>query len=301
MSGPVSEGAAVLVGNGLSQAAGAGSWAALMAELKGAAGITGDIERGAFPLVYEQIYLRGRERGAWQREGELKHRIAAQLADVQTTPLHRRVMDLPVQHVLTTNYDLALEGGARWAPHRPVPVRESTHSLFRACRAPDGQGPTLWHIHGEAAAPSTILLGHRQYAGTLQQVRDHVNGRLAYKNLHLPFTLGQRLQRDDWALRSWVDLFFTAHLHMVGFGLDPVEHHLWMLLGMRRRWQLDHGVDLAGSITLWTHAGLRATPWGGLVEAHGVTLNEVAPKPTTSPEWTALYDLCLDGIHAASR
>jgi hypothetical protein len=297
----VSEGAAVLVGNGLSQAAGAGSWGALIAELKQAAGITDEIEQGAFPLVYEQIYLCGRERGAWRREGQLKHRIAAHLSDVQTTPLHQRVMALPVQHVLTTNYDLALEGGVRWAPHRPVPVRESTHSLFRACRAPDGHGPTLWHIHGEAAAPPSILLGHRQYAGTLQQVRDHIHGRLAYKNLRLPFTLGQRLQRDDWSLRSWVDLFFTADLHMVGFGLHPVEHHLWMILGMRRRWQLDHGVTLAGGVTLWTHEGDTHTPWAGLVQAHGVTLKGVAPLPTTGPGWTDLYHRCLDGIDAAVR
>ncbi len=46
---------------------------------------------------------------------------------------------------------------------------------------------------------------------------------------------------------SWVDLFFTTDVHILGLGLGVVEMHLWWVLTYRAR-QMAEGLELDGKV-----------------------------------------------------
>ncbi len=55
-----------------------------------------------------------------------------------------------------------------------------------------------------------------------------------YKSLKLDSLL-KRLKNGENFTTSWVDLFFSHDIHIVGLGLDFIEIHLWWLLTYRSR------------------------------------------------------------------
>ncbi|WP_258197864.1 SIR2 family protein [Pseudomonas capeferrum] len=69
--------------------------------------------------------------------------------------------------ILTTNYDFTIEeafAGPLYNPSFLYP--ESRYSLFRRYQAATRD---IWHIHGDSARPSSMVLGYDQYAGSLQK------------------------------------------------------------------------------------------------------------------------------------
>jgi hypothetical protein len=143
---------------------------------------------------------------------------------------------LPVEEILTTNYEFALEqpimGNSDDFKNKGV-VAEQRYSLFRQFEV---SGKRYWHIHGDAKHPSSIALGYEQYSGYLQNMRNYmVSGtKDTYKSVSLESLL-KRLKNNDYSTISWMDLFFSHDVHILGLGLDFVEIHLWWLLTYRAR------------------------------------------------------------------
>ncbi|WP_269845124.1 SIR2 family protein [Geothermobacter hydrogeniphilus] len=138
--------------------------------------------------------------------------------------------------MLTTNYEFTLE---KPALNKSVnlknsgAVSEQKYSLFRQFEI---SGKRFWHIHGDANHPQSIALGYEQYSGYLQNMRNYmVSGtKDNYKSIKLE-ALIKRLKRGDYSITSWIDLFFSHDIHILGLGLDFVEIHLWWLLTYRAR------------------------------------------------------------------
>lgn len=225
----------VLIGNGPSRAAGNVSWPTLLRRVF--SHVVGhpwplSFRDAPYPLIYEQLLLEARRRLNW-RESDLKQYIAAQINTIRGGAIHSEIMNLPVSDVLTTNYDQALE---EVAP-RPQDglnqgeIAERRYSLFRH-RVLES-GPRLWYLHGDARVPGSILLGYEQYSGYLQQMRLYATRGIEYRSRTIePLFMGDKLVSRDL---SWVDLFFTADVWIMGLGMEFVEMHLWWLLTFRAR------------------------------------------------------------------
>jgi SIR2-like domain len=226
---------ALLLGNGISRVGNDLSWTRLIEGLIEYAGVDvrWDPVHKPFPLFYEEIWLRAwRENG--RPEADIKRRIRTLARKIQPNELHRSIAELPCDHLLTTNYDYALEKGLTgrktdWK--RTSLVREQRYSLFRrrSCGLQN-----VWHIHGEVDSPESILVGFEQYGGYLQHIRNYLLSGVSYKNL----TLGaarDRLRLGDEAVHSWVDCFFLRDLYILGLTLDFTEMTLWWLLIFRIR------------------------------------------------------------------
>src|SRR5690606_31986714 len=96
---------------------------------------------------------------------------------------------------------------------------------------------TYWHIHGDCNNPSSINLGYEHYCGQLQKMRDYVvNGTNYTSETVYKEPLIKRLsQQKKLNLQSWIDLFFTTDILILGLSLDIVEIVIWWVLIYRAR------------------------------------------------------------------
>jgi hypothetical protein len=289
----------LLIGNGLNRIGNDYSWEDLMHDLLRFAGLENAItvDDKPFPMLYEEIFLRWAQPDR-AHELVLKKKIRQLLRRIRHNQLHRRIMDLPVDEILTTNYDYnlesAIEGGLDAAPYIH-PIKGSKYSMLRRRQADD---KVIWHIHGEMRAPGSILLGYEQYAGYLQTIRNYVINGNRYKDLHLT-PLTQRIRRKDHEIQAWVDHFFFSDLYIVGLSMDFVEMHLWWILDFRARLMHNRELELNNQVRFIYPA--HATPWIkpriDLLCACGVSCMAV---PVVGDDWPAMYDQVLQFVENAS-
>lgn len=228
----------LLIGNGVNNVDQKRDWLGLIKEVIRFAGGEGTItvDDKPFPLLYEEIVGHA-HRTSGPAETAIKRFIADRVDVLTPNDVHKALVMLPCRHILTTNYDHALErtidaGAKTKAWENQGVVSEALFSLFRVHEV---GGKRVWPIHGSAGDPRTIALGYEHYSGYLQRMRNYcVTGTgNAYKQEFAP--LLKRLKNGPVGESSWVDLAFTHDMHIIGLTLDFIEMHLWWLLTFRAR------------------------------------------------------------------
>ncbi len=233
----------VLVGNGINRLANAdASWENLLVRLANKGVTPHVLEHVAdkpFALIYEELLLgmsvgnrETSETDLTKTERELKSEIAAQIAGLEGHLTHARLMCAGLKHVLTTNYDYALERASGLEFRRDNLHPENKYSVFRRRRAGNCN---VWHIHGECESPATITLGYDQYSGYLQKLRGHATAERS-SGRNSPFK-ARNLQFDGIpeTSHSWLDVFFRDDIHIIGLGLDYTEIDLWWAIAYKAR------------------------------------------------------------------
>src|SRR5438309_1653626 len=252
---------AVLVGNGLNRLSQGLSWDGLLRRLAESASRLGkgyelDLEK-PLPLLYEEMVLTS------PRSSEVEDLFRAEVRrfsdQLQPNPLHIKLLETSVRHILTTNYDLTLERVLQPAIshiYNAGVVAEQRHSAFR-CHTLGGR--TFWHIHGDVAYPNSIMLGYDHYAGALQRIRQYTTSGANY-SAYSSRSLIARLNALA-SIASWIDLFFVTDVHILGVSLDFVEMHLWWILTYRAR-KIADGKVIKGSVRYYVlrPKGIRPTP-----------------------------------------
>ena len=231
----------LFLGNGFNQISDSGaSWKSLLNKLAGAAKTQHEEEvREAkpFTLWFEELRQRSRRKN-------LKQFVADTLsAGLSPNDYHAEVMALDVQHVLTTNYDYSLEKAVKleeaskekWRSNFAAP--ETYYSLFRRHSLGDRH---IWHIHGELDNAASIMLGHEQYSGYIHKIRNFLTSGVSTEVKERSgrpylskFSNKKAAHKGD--VETWVDLFLEYEVHIIGFGFDYTENHLWDLLTRKHR------------------------------------------------------------------
>jgi hypothetical protein len=223
--------AAILIGNGLNRCyLGAIPWDSLLQNIANDYGVSFNREN-PFPLEFESIVnqiLSGQKSPSDSIYGELKQRIAHAVNEQQPEgeSLHELFTNqLPINHILTTNYDYMLERSYSniWTSYQlEKEAKETKYSLYRHTKI----GPkSFYHIHGEARYPSTLCLGFEHYAGYLTKMREY---------LRAAPNMSDRVRHVEQPNeRSWLELFFSHDIYIVGLTLDSCEIDLWWLLTYR--------------------------------------------------------------------
>lgn len=189
------------------------------------------VDEKPFSLIYEEIVLRSKAQGI-SDEIAIKRKVAELLKEIGFNEFHNAIIGSRFRQVFTTNYDYSLERAHGKSSKNNV-RRETKYSLFRRRQLDDQY---VWHIHGECDSPGTILLGHEQYAGQLQNMRNYVTAdrkKVSGKVSH--FKLGNVDFDTDSSLYSWIDLFLRDNVHILGLSLDYTEIDLWWLLSYKER------------------------------------------------------------------
>lgn len=226
----------VLVGNDINNIGNDNSWNNLISRIVEFCDVAlkiDDEKKKHFPLLYEEIFLTAAKKGN-KKETDLKKFIAKTVSEIQPNILHPEIRSLATNNILTTNYEFTLEGIL--PGKNDGAIKEILYSVFRHYKI---GSKNVWHIHGDCLHPNSINLGFEHYGGQLQQVRNYVATGTDYKSkkiLKLP--LISRLETKALDNSSWIDLFFTTDMHILGLALEFVETELWWLLTYRARMKI---------------------------------------------------------------
>lgn len=242
-----------------------------------------------FTLWFEEILSRqSSSNSLFEKVGDL-------VSKMTPNDIHYKIMSIPCQNIITTNYDHNLESVINGEWQTTSTARESKYSLFRR-RSNDSKH--IWHIHGEVSLTGTIMLGHDQYSGYMQKIRNFLTQGVSTqlkerkgKPYYSKFSKDKNRNKDY--VESWVDLFLESEVHMIGFGLDYTENHLWNLI--RKKRDLIKSGKQCGKLTFHRctikKRDIREEAKTSLLESFGVLVRE---HKTTS--YHASYSRALDEI-----
>lgn len=226
---------AVLVGNGINLVAGLGpSWEDLVKDvfrIPADQELEPHMKITPFPLLIESAFSPD---SIGAVEEDIQGRLVKQLDGWSPGPVHERLAELRVDHVLTTNWDLTLE---RVHGHQPMPEKpfqnETRYSLYRRNLMPNGL--RVWHIHGSIDTPRTMLLGFEHYSGHLHVMRQAMVDVRRYKKRQFGPVIKMVKSGSPAPPRSWLEIALTYDLLIIGLRLDFAELGLWWLLTYRAR------------------------------------------------------------------
>lgn len=269
----------LLLGNGINRVALQKEWLEILRELAhkfGAADLAQHLEGKPLSMFIEELSAlsTGRFRDA---ENRVKREFVQLLNQIDPIDAHRRICD-PFSVIMTTNYDFTVEEALVGPLHSPAFLApESRYSLFRRHQA---GGKEVWHVHGDATRPASMVLGFDQYAGSLQKIRNYVTSGIDVSSL--PHRLSSPVKNGilDFNVTrpvySWVDHFLRDHVHIVGLGMDFTEIDLWWLLLHKRRREHRSGLVFYYHIFLDDHAA--NTPVTSLLRSLGVEVVSVLER-----------------------
>lgn len=233
----------LLIGNGINNIAKDYTWSNLIDNLIDLIGAKGqfDTRDKPFPLLYEEIFVEAvKNRGF--NEIQIKQFIGQEVAKLEPNDLHKEFLKLNIKNILTTNYDFTFEDNLT-SKSRELKnsgkVNENLYSIFRHYQIGN---KNIWHIHGDANYLKSITLGYEHYSGYLQQMRNYVVVGTSYKSLKLDSLVKRIRNNEVHAPYSWLDLFFTQDIYIIGLTLDFIEIHLWWLLTFRQRATLSKNI-----------------------------------------------------------
>lgn len=206
--------------------------------------------------------------------------------------LFKRLPTLGADHIFTTNYSYCPEEGYypnrefekesvrnnlrfNLNPQKDKKGRPSPENRFRlhsgylaSTSEEDAKKVGIWHIHGECAAPTSVILGHDKYGRLLKRMISVCDDEIKYKKIIK--------KPETYEFRSWPELFLFGDIYVVGFGFAECEFDLWWLLRRKQR-----EIHADGKVYFYEH-DKRQIPSAKqmLLSAHGVEIkyNEFSGK-----------------------
>ena len=155
------------------------------------------------------------------------------------------LLKLGFDEILTTNYDYTLEGTAiypkkvtdawlkKTMQHTNEVAKAESAYLLHTYQSVEFEGVPnrIWHIHGEARKPSSIVIGHYIYVNLVSKWREKLKER------------ADKYKTWDHEKESacWLDSFVLGNVYVLGLGMDFSELDLWWLLNRKKREKAEHG------------------------------------------------------------
>ena len=92
-------------------------------------------------------------------------------------------------------------------------------------------GRSVWHLHGELDKPQSLVI-------TLDEYLREIGKLLEYNK-----QVGNKYEENSssFSIKSWLDYFIIADVHILGLSMDFSELDLWWAINRRRRESGDNG------------------------------------------------------------
>lgn len=231
----------LLLGNGINRSFEGESWSEILkpstSERKFTDAETERIKSMPFPL--QAVAL------SCDKVDETADCIGEQLLNIEVGLKQREIISGLVLNgydaILTTNYSYEIEKslcpgfsckkkckcGSRHRTRQGSSVEEQ-YGFFRYYCFDDIDAGSIWHIHGEAALPSSIILGHYYYGKLLSYIQNYAAGTVSYYKQCIS-------QHRAFIPHSWIDYFLVGNVTIIGCGLDLSEMDLWWLINCKKR------------------------------------------------------------------
>ena len=234
----------LLLGNGLNMLNGGVSWQEFLKDIKDKS-VDVDIEQLKSPMPLQAILISNNsiDKKLKAKKNSLlpKNRL-----NDDKFPLSN-FLALGFDEILTTNYTYELEqacfGGKTLSVYGLKKLtatttgrRPDTKYLINTYNKVEYQENEqhIWHIHGEARKPSSMILGHYYYVNLVNKVADYCKNKNDYYESH---------QRENKPINisSWIDAFIMGDVYVVGQSFDFGESDLWWLLNRKFNERAVHG------------------------------------------------------------
>ena len=207
--------------------------------------------------------------------------------------LLRKLLSLGFDCILTTNYSYELEMAAlndgitltdsrlsNMQTYSNPKKRAETKYLLHTYNSVEYNGihNKIWHIHGEARKPNTIIIGH-YYGNILFKYKELLGKR---RNSY------QHTQDKGYTyeIKSWLDAFVLGDVYILGLGMDFSEMDLWWLINRKKRESAEHG-----KIVFYEPATDSFDIKKKLLEDYDVTIRSLgySGNETTKPDYKNFY------------
>ena len=152
--------------------------------------------------------------------------------------LTKKLVSIPFDAILTPNYSYEIETSIDPKFH----LKQGCASKYRK-KTCDGNAPQeqfgiykymsvsdkmIWHIHGEAARPSSMVMGHYYYGKLLVEIQKRIPDLI--REYKTALKTGRAMK-----YKSWIDYFLIGNLYIIGFGMDVSEMDFWWLVNCKKR------------------------------------------------------------------
>ena len=160
----------------------------------------------------------------------------SEISDDMCTFIRENLLTIPIDNIITTNYTYELEKtiNPSYSTHFSNRARKKVidgnerQNQFMIYRYNEVGDKKIWHIHGEACTPSTVIMGQYYYGKLVFTIQEYLSHRMGvlkhcYKN------------NIDIKNPSYIDLFLTKDVYVMGFGMDFSEIDFWWLACCKKR------------------------------------------------------------------
>ncbi|MHB8127588.1 MAG: SIR2 family protein [Mobilitalea sp.] len=222
----------------------------------------GDTEFNLYPFIYERALLNVMNNCAGKdtqcieyRDGckpsincERNHKtvlgnklkiMSSDFLDNNLCELFEKLLEKKnIENIITTNYENLIEMlltkcGYEYSKDESI-HDEKVYSIRRHyCYKKNNRKIFLWKIHGDIAKVETIMLGYDHYCGSIAKIDAYIKG--TYKRYIDIKTIPEKCGGNSFDEISWVELFFSSNIYVIGFGMDFSEIDIWWLLNRRSR------------------------------------------------------------------
>lgn len=235
----------ILFGNGINRLLTSNiSWEELLNRIKGANKFKDD--KLPNTMIYERIVLQRLSKydDILQDEFDVKKEIAELLESISANEVYIDLYNLNIQHYITTNYDYGFISSLLSLPEILTPINEysteDVYSIRRLKTIKNGKQvkKNFWQIHGEINKPATIMLGLDHYCGSIGKIDNYIKGTYRYVQDgkdKIEKSIDEKFKTNDFNNSSWIELFFTSNIHILGFTFDFSEVDLWWVINKRSR------------------------------------------------------------------
>lgn len=230
----------LLLGNGLNRVYGGASWEGLLQKINRTGYTPEQVKE--IPMPMQAVLLSGDHVDSSLKE--LRRELTQYEGHPWLEEQMRKLLAMPFDCILTPNFTYEVECAAdpeflsapgryrRYQRHTPAVSRvERQFMLHTYYLLPSPTGPVpVFHVHGEARKPDSVILGHYYYGTLLFRYDTYLTERAP----------GGKYRMDP-EVQSWLDYFILGDVYTLGFGFDTSEIDLWWLLCRKKREKADHG------------------------------------------------------------
>ncbi|MBQ9933337.1 MAG: hypothetical protein IJO69_05825 [Ruminiclostridium sp.] len=287
----------LLLGNGLNRVYGGASWAGLLEKINRTPYRPQDIKGIPFPM---QAVLLSRDHVGSSLQ-ELKEELTQCDIHPWLDGIIDRLLSLPFDCILTPNFTYEIECAAvpdfltknRWKKYQrhtaAVKKSEQKFMLHTYYDLPLGERTVpLFHIHGEARKPNSVILGHYYYGSLLFRYDQYLTRRAPGEK----YRTGKH--PEGLPVLSWLDYFILGDVYCLGFGFDPSEMDMWWLLCRKKYEQAAHG-----SLYFLEPDRRSAETKIALLKAyHARHVSFGVREPKTTEDYRGFYETAVEALEA---
>lgn len=234
----------LLLGNGINISNGGERWKDFLLSIKDKE-INVDIDDLKSPMPLQAILLSNNKLG-----DKLKRKSKTLLPTkvlVDSKVSLKTLLSLGFDEILTTNYTYELEQSC----HNNQSLTKNKLNRL-ACDTKGGRvnqkylittynktiyndtAQRIWHIHGEAKKPISMILGHYYYGQLTKRIIDYIDEK---RNSYYWYQKNEQ----PIIIKSWIDAFIMGDVYILGQSFDFSEIDLWWLLNRKNNEKAMHG------------------------------------------------------------